>query len=460
MTLKDMLLSAALAAGLSLGGAGAALAKNPFLANDYWKAVSVEQVKADMAAGHSLLEKDDIGRQALHFALRGNASPEVLRFVLDQKVPVRPDGPGVWAELYAVRFGNLETMKLIQSYGVDFTPVDYMGDGAVYFMAKGKALEVEKLDYLQSLGLPIDAQDRMGMTPVMRAAMNDKAEAFVDVLVERGAALDRINSQGRDLFMVALSNNDNVAMLERFYALSEDPKAEDNEGLSGVLIAASWGEISNERLDFLKDKGFDLTLTDARGQGAVHLIAGSTEEEAIESFEALAGHGLSLTDADNAGNTPLHLALRAKAEAEILWLIDHGAAVDAANAKGVTPLMLALARGPELAGAIDRMIAEGAKLNAADASGATTLIQAVKGGQPVARVAQILAAGADVNAVDGEGTTALMHAALTATDPAVVTTLLDAGADPARQDVFEDTALVLASENAALKDDPVLTRLK
>lgn len=440
--------------------AGGAFAKNPFLSDDYWTEVTVEQVKADMAAGNSLLDKNKIGRQALHYALRGGASHEVMRFLLEQGAPIRPEGNGIWAELYAARYGDLETLKLFAEFGADYKSADYMSEGAVYWMAKGKVLDLEKLAYFESLGLDINLQNRLGMTPAIRAAMNKKGTELLDTLLEHGGTIDGIDSEGRDVFMRAVTKNDNAEMLERFYELSEDPEAEDNYGYSGVLIAASDEEISEDRLTFLEAKGFDLTITDAKGRTAFHMIAGNTEEEAVEGFEALLAHGLAVKATDDAGNTVLHHALKAKGEAELLWLLDHGADAKAANAKGVTPLMLALGRGDDMSEVIDRMLADGADIKAVDAGGATSLIQAVKGGQPLARIEQILAAGVDVNAVDGEGTTALMHAALQSEDPAVIEALLKAGADKTVKDVFEDTAYAMAADNAALKDSPVLAHLQ
>ena len=165
---------------------------------------------------------------------------------------------------------------------------------------------------------------------------------------------------------------------------------------------------------------------------------------------------------DSAGDSPLHLALK-KNEVEFLSaMLDAGADLQVANGKGVTPLMLALAReaDEDMSGLIDRMIAAGADLKAKDASGATTLIHAMKGRQPVSRLQQILDRGVDVNAADGEGSTALMHAALSGEDPRVLTLLLDAGADKTVRDVFEDTVAVMAADNPALKDSPLLAQLQ
>lgn len=463
MNLARLLSTTAVTLALLVGGAQA---KNKFLSDDYWETATVARLQADIAAGNSLTEKNKIGRQALHYALRGGASLEVMRFLLEKGVPIRPEGgKGVWAELYAARYGDLEVLKLFKEFGADFTVADYMNEGAVYWMAKGKskeALALEKLEYFEELGLDVDMPTRLGISPAIRAAMNKRGEELLDALLERGAEIDGLDSEGRDVFMRALTKNDNVEMLERLYALSEEPDAEDNYGYSGVLIAASDEEISETRLAFLESKGFDLTITDAKGRNAFHMIAGNIEEEALEGFKALAAHGVDVNATDKADNTVLHYALKAKGTPELAFLLDAGADTGAANAKGVTPLMLALGReGDEEMGAlIDRMIEKGAELTARDAQGATTLIYAVKGQQPVQRLEQILATGVDVNAIDQDGMTALMYAAAEAKDPAVVEVLLKAGADKNVKDVFEDTAAALVADNEALKDSPVLAQLQ
>lgn len=464
MKLARLLSTTAVALALLAGGA---LAKNKLLNDEYWETATVEQVQADVAAGNSLTEKNKIGRQALHYALRGGASLEVMRFLLEQGVPIRPEGgKGVWAELYAARYGGLEVLKLFKEFGADFTAADYMNEGAVYWMAKGKtkeALALEKLEYFEDLGLDVNMPTRLGVSPAIRAAMNKRGEELFDALLEKGAEIDGTDSEGRDVFMRALTKNDNVEMLERLYALSEEPEAEDNYGYSGVLIAASDEEISETRLAFLESKDFDLTITDAKGRNAFHMIAGNIEEEALEGFKALVARGFDVNATDKAGNTVLHYALKAKGTPELAFLLDAGANAGAADAKKVTPVMLALGRegDEEMSALIDRMIKNGAELTATDAQGATTLIYAIKGQQPVKkRLEQILAAGVDVNAIDQDGMTALMYAAAEAKDPAVVEVLLKAGADKNVKDVFEDTAAVLAADNAALKDSPVLAQLQ
>ena len=437
---------------------GGAWAKNPMLTEEYWEVATVASVKTDLEAGADLLERNKIGRQGLHYALRGHASLDVLRLVLEQGVPIRPEGgKGVYAELYAARYGDLQVMQLLHEFGADFQVADYMGETPQYWLSKNKKPDLRVVDYFEKLGLDMNAQNRLGITPAAATALNKRGEKLFDYLVDKGSDPEGIDSEGRDLFMKAIIKNDNIEMLQRFYNDSEDPEAADNYGLSGVLLASIEG-ISEKRLAFLEDQDFDLNIRDPKGQTALHLHAVEGDGDGLK---ALLERDFDINAIDKKGNTPLHLALKANEADLVSAMLDAGADPQAANSKGVTPLMLALAReaDEEMAPLIDRLIKAGADLKAQDASGTTTLIYAIKGGQPISRLQQILATGVDVNAIDGEATTALMHVALVGKDPEVLTLLLNAGADKTVRDLFDDTVAMMAADNPALKDSSVLAQL-
>ncbi|HEX9856856.1 MAG TPA: hypothetical protein VGA75_00765, partial [Paracoccaceae bacterium] len=309
-----LLLSTLAVSALAAGGAWA---KSPLMTEDFWETATVEAVQAELAAGADLLERNKIGRQPLHYALRGHASLEVLRFLLEQGVPIRPEGgKGVYAELYAARYGDLAVLQLFHDFGADFNVADYMGETPQFWLSKNKNPDLAVVDYFEELGLDLNAQSRLGITPAAATALNKKGAALFDYLVEKGSDPEGIDAEGRDLFMKALTANDNAEMLERFYETSEDPEAQDNYGLSGVLLAAV-AELSEDRLAFLEEKGFDLTITGPRGQNALHILAGNKEEEALDGVQALLARGFDVNSADDAGNTPLLLALAGKEPAVI-----------------------------------------------------------------------------------------------------------------------------------------------
>ena len=456
MKLGPLLSTLAVAALLATG----AHAKNPFLTKKFWKEATIEDVKAKMDEGYSLLEKQKIGRQALHYALRGSADIEVVRWLLEQGVPYRPEGgKGVYAELYAARYGDLELIKLFAEFGADYDVADYMGETPQYWLSKNKKFRPEIVDYFEEIGLDWNQQNRLGITPLGAFAYNKRAMENFEYIEDKGYDVGYIDGEGRDLFMRALTSNDNVEMLDKFYDMSEEPDVADNYGFSGVLLTVADEGTSEERLAFLEDKGFDLTITNDRGQTALHMLMANREEEA-EGYDALMARGFDVNAADNSGNTPLILALSFKEPAVIETLLDAGADATAANSKGLTPLLAALLRGEEFAGVIDKLIAAGADLTATDAKGGTALTYAVKGGQPIELLQKIVDAGVNIDAKDGEETTALMHAALTGKSPEAIEFLLSAGADKSITDVFDDTAAAMAMDNAKLADSPVIAKLQ
>lgn len=456
MKLGTLLSTFAVTAMLASG----AHAKNPFLTKKFWKEATIEDVQAKLDEGYSLLEKQKIGRQGLHYALRGKASIEVMRWLLEQGLPYRPeDGKGVYAELYAARYGDLELIKLFAEFGADYQVKDYMGETPQYWLSKNKKFRPDIVEYFEEIGLDFNQQNRLGITPLGAFAYNKRAMKMFELLEDKGYDPGYIDGEGRDLFMRALTSNDNVEMLEKFYKMSEEPEVADNYGYSGVLLTVADEATSEERLSFLESKGYDLTITNDRGQTALHMLMANREEEA-EGYDALMKRGFDVNAVDNAGNTPLLLALSFKEPAVIETLLDAGAKPTIANNKGVTPLLAALLRGDDFTGVIDRLIAAGADLSTTDAKGGTALTYAIKGGQPIELLQKIVDAGVDLNAKDGEETTALMHAAMLSKDTKTIEFLLAAGADKSVKDVFDDTAAEMALDNKALQNNPMLAKLK
>ncbi len=135
----------------------------------------------------------------------------------------------------------------------------------------------------------------------------------------------------------------------------------------------------------------------------------------IKSINILLNSGADANARDALGNTPLIYATRDQA-ALSLELVEqlrrHGAAINTAGAKRMTPLMYAAlySDSPEL---VSMLLHAGADVTAADQDGWTALMHATRARHDSDKIAKILlAAGAQVNRTHRGGGTALMSACL------------------------------------------------
>src|SRR5258706_6424945 len=135
-------------------------------------------------------------------------------------------------------------------------------------------------------------------------------------------------------------------------------------------------------------------------------------------------------------NVPLHWAIHD--EAKVRLLISRGAAVNARQGEGRTPLYLAASLGDGTA-MLKFLLEQGADPRIATANGITPLMAAAVRGD-VAALLLIAGKNMDVNLKDGAGETALMFAATNGSADAVGF-LLDRGADARVRSKRNETAL-------------------
>jgi ankyrin len=133
-----------------------------------------------------------------------------------------------------------------------------------------------------------------------------------------------------------------------------------------------------------------------------------------------------LLPAGSDGRGYLHRAAEGGCAAAVKELVGRGAAVDAADVTGLTPLHVAALSGrSDVVGAL---LSNGASVAKATPSGRTALHLASLAGRAEA-VRALLAKGADPNGKDATGRTPL-HLAAAAGDAETVSALLAAEADP------------------------------
>ena len=258
---------------------------------------------------------------------------------------VYPDVPrgGLTALQFAAREGQLEAVQALIDGGANLNAVDAEGKTALLHATLNDHLDVAAL--LLEAGATVTAADSYGRT-VLFAAVH------LNTLSTRTAAAS--TPLPVDIVKLALAKgaDPNAALTRR---LGSDPAADATNvalldaGTTPFLRAAMSSDLAT--MSLLLAAGADpLATTNDRttslmavaGVGWHEPISRGRESDAIQALELLLAQGADVDAANQTGHTALHGATLRGSTAMIQFLVDHGANARAKNAKGQTPLDLAV----------------------------------------------------------------------------------------------------------------------
>lgn len=184
--------------------------------------------------------------------------------------------------------------------------------------------------------------------PLLPFALSKQSNGCASLLVERGAPLGAVDTEGRTVVHIAVKEGSPclAAILART-TFTVDVDARDRAGRAALHYAVATG--SAERTAVLLEHGADIDAEDGAGMTPLHVACCTGEAE----LAALLISKGSRTDAtDRAGNSPLHWACQRGSEPCVQLLVSNGADLSAANDAGLTPL--ALTQSQEIAAAFQK----------------------------------------------------------------------------------------------------------
>ena len=202
---------------------------------------------------------------------------------------------------------------------------------------------------------------------------------------------------------------------------------------TALLVAAVRTQGANVVAKLIAADAEAVKVRDAAGSTLLHQAAGFGT---LETMKLLLDAGAEVNTANRRRSMPLHWALHD--EAKVRLLLSRGAAVNAKQVDGRTPLYIAASLGNAVS-LVKLLLENGANASLATANGMTPLMAAAVRGD-VETLTLLVDKKADVNTKNGAGETALMFAA-TNGSPAAVGFLLDHGADAAIRSKRSETAL-------------------
>lgn len=300
-----------------------------------------------------------------------------------------------------------------------------------------------------------------------------RAEIPIDV---KQALASRDYVTAADWLSAHRSDPDAAFELGRLYRLGKGVPKDEREARSLLESAAQGGHVEAQYLlgklcdrsgDGVQASRWMAMAADAGHRGARSWMAEhrATTASAEDLFTRIRTDrpppdgppAADLAATDDAGRTPLLLAVGAGSTAWTAYLLRNGADPDARDSAGATPLHLALAgRHPELAA---MLLDAGADPALTTRDGNTALHLAVTGGE-AALAARMLSAGADPDVENGAGWTPRMLAKRT--DDGALHRLF--GVKTSQRDALagargHDDALRLAQQAARRGDEQTLKRL-
>jgi len=261
-------------------------------------------VEALLSAGADANHRNQQGSTPLHEAVH-TGSMEISTLLLAAGAnPDAGDNLGHSPVHDAVSWGSFNILKLLYKSGANLDAVDNSGQTALHMSAFSGNLEITA--WLLKSGASPDVRDDKGQTPLFIAVESDRVNT-AKLLLEMGASLQIRDNNGRTALHTAVSRR--------------------NPNSAGFLISS----------------GSDIFAIDAMGISPFDLAL----EAGADFMSELMNRSL-VRRQDNRGNTPLHLAVMAESDKDVIdVLLDKGADKMARNAAGKTPFDIARDMGDE-----------------------------------------------------------------------------------------------------------------
>ena len=329
-----------------------------------------------------------------------------------------------------------EIAKLLLDKAADPNLQDENGNTCLHQTIVYQNVDVFKV-LISNANIQLDKQNKDGLSPLGACLQkfNTKHKTIyrklADLLVEKGASINLINSKTKDslLHLAAKDCNEdagqylieNNAIIEQYNQNGEQPiHIASSNGLCKLvsLLLQKGANCNSTTLPnddlFLVDNTSNLDNQKVFNQTPLHLSIANKHEDVVKLIlnfkQSTSGNDLAsnlipdLNIKNSKDQTPLLIALDTESHSIAQTLIDEGANVNIVNSDGLTLLHQALIKKDTRSAMF--LLSYGADINITTKSNETPLQLAVKN-QIESVVVEICSKGADVNVLDENGLTPL-----------------------------------------------------
>lgn len=312
----------------------------------------------------------EMTRAPLHLAAE-NGNVKSLELLLAHGAKIDETDRGEAAEtplMAAAERGQTRAAQFLASKGAKLDATDANGRTVLHYVAAGGAKELAEI--LLQKGADIEVTDKRGRTPLHAAASGDKRQTM-EFLLQKGAdplAFDNDGLTPMHLAMVDSYNND---VFDVYVAVLGDKAPLDaptrGTGETPLHFAAKNGR--QWSVDKLLVAGADPLIAAKDGRLAIEDAVQNGNAALVNSLvRAMQAKGFDFENhRDAQGDSLLHRAVTSYDDTPVMYLLGAGVPVDARNAAGETPLMIAIKNG--MMSNVSLLLQRGADVMATSTSG-------------------------------------------------------------------------------------------
>ncbi|KAF4544632.1 Glycoside hydrolase family 18 [Lasiodiplodia theobromae] len=407
------------------------------------RAGDTDQLQALIASGHHNLERQHFSHGTpLHAAVYFN-QVDAARLLISTGANIEARAPDAYGHprdtplTLAARLGHAAVAKLLWDAGAR------------------RCMQTD-----QGIVTPLELAAFGGFSSLVRDLLAWEEDGWSANTLE-GALLDAASRWQVEAVKVLLESTKfdqdilSIALVE-----AAGPKREQHEEIGGPPYADTDSAAQRQLLEVLLAAGADIEYPHL-GKRACAVHAAASDPVAIEGMRTLIEKGANVDAQDARGSTPLHIAVSFRKRqgfnttlrnnGTVMLLVQSGASPAIRNLQGETPMDIAARLGP--LSFVQLLLNHGADPLAEDRSGETALHRAAEGDHEDI-VELLLSRGADVNKTSSTGWTPLMYAISSnstfSTSLSLVSLLLERGADPRAASAEGWTALHRAADTGPL----------
>ena len=395
-------------------------------------------------------QADSMGNTMLHMAVQAGVNTTIIGNILDKNAVLNMRNRDGDTPLHiAARMNQREAGEFLLDRGADVFSANSQGDsplrlalthrsGVLQWMFNPRTVRStdstgntmlhyvalwrmdRQIEFMRQQGIPVDAANGTGETPLFWAVHHDGAST-VKALLDARANINARDSLGNSALHSAVRWNA-INATNALLDAGMDVNAISLNGTSSLHDAVRLGNIAIAQI--LINRRANLEVRDSDGNTP---FMEAVKAGHVEAANLLARSGADPMTRNSGGDTPLHFAVAAADSVMIDALLGMGVSIHARNTRNRTPFQIALADSPETLSAL----LGGNRINSTDDYGNSPLHVAIQARVPVATLQVIVSRNSAIrlNPVDSNGRTPMRLAAeLGAWDLAKV--LADSGADP------------------------------